>query len=396
MERITLNLIPKGITPICHASQYDTGRQIALDLMDDLQGYTLSDETIELGVCKPDGNIVTAAVEVTSGKTYVTIETTEQMTACEGDSECELKISKDGAVIGTLNFKLRVERDPLKDGIESDTEIHNLTTQIHDINEEMLPAMVAEEVENQYDSQNVIFDDHPTAGHGTGYVVKSENVPDELADLNDIDIDNPQSNQALVYNPVTGKWENGEVSTVGSINDLDDVDTTGAAEGTSLVAKEENGEIVWKPKKTIIELTAAEYAALKAGGNLQPDTEYLLKDAPALIPTAEDIEYQSGVTVKQAIDSKVQIATFDFNKTVNATTQTTYGIARSDFNLPNNAVAVSVFLREYTSNSVNAGGLVYSAYVNPTANNAVVGAIYNGTNTQRTYSITATLFYTTT
>lgn len=108
----------------------------------------------------------------------------------------------------------------------------------------------------------------------------------------------------------------------------------------------------------------------------------------------------SATNTKSYIDSglsgRVQIATFDFSKTINATTQVTYGITRSDFNLPNNAVAVSVFLREYVANSVNAGGLVYSAYVNPTATNAVLGAIYNGTNTQRTYSITATLFYTTT
>ena len=146
----------------------------------------------------------------------------------------------------------------------------------------------------------------------------------------------------------------------------------------------------------IFEVTQAEYDALVQAGTLVHNALYVITDAPNLNATASNIEYSSGVTVKQAIDSKIQIATFDFNKTVNATTQATYGIARTDFNLPNNAVAVSVFLREYTSNSVNAGGLVYSAYVNPTANNVVVGAIYNGTNTQRTYSITATLFYTTT
>ena len=55
---------------------------------------------------------------------------------------------------------------------------------------------------------------------------------------------------------------------------------------------------------------------------------------------------------------------------------------------------VSVFLRENIANLVNAGGLVYSAYVNPTATNAVEGAIYNGTAISRTYSITATLLYT--
>ena len=385
MERITLNLIPKGIKPICHASQYDKGRQIALDLMDDLQGYILSTEEIELGVCKPDGNIVTAAIEVTEGATFVIMETTEQMTACEGDSECELRITKDGAEIGTLNFILRTERYPLEDGIESDTEIHNLTNQIHDINEEMLPDMVAEEVANQYDSQNVIFDDHPTAGHGTGYVVKSENVPDELNDLTDIDIDNPQSNQALVYNPETGKWENGEVSTVGSIDDLDDVDTTGAAEGTSLVAKEENGDIIWKPKKTIIELTAAEYAALKAGGNLQPDTEYLLKDAPALIPTAEDIEYDTGTTVKEAIDG-LKVERQYYTGTTSGYGNLALG-AEFDSNTKviisatarNKANTNTVYIADIYQNDVNRFGTTYGLHLrNITDNSAVANTAVEG------------------
>lgn len=146
----------------------------------------------------------------------------------------------------------------------------------------------------------------------------------------------------------------------------------------------------------IFKVTQSEYDALVQAGTLVHNALYVITDAPNLNAKADDIEYSSGVTVKQAIDSKIQIATFNFTKKINATTQATYFIARTDFNLPSNAVAVSVFLRENIANSVNAGGLVYSAYVNPTANNAVEGAIYNGTNTSRTYSITATLFYTTT
>lgn len=146
----------------------------------------------------------------------------------------------------------------------------------------------------------------------------------------------------------------------------------------------------------IFEVTQAEYDALVQAGTLVHNALYVISDAPNLNPTASDIEYSSGVTVKQKIDSKIQIATFDFSKSINATTQATYYINRTDFNLPNNAVAVSVFLRENLANSVNAGGLVYSAYVNPTATKAVEGAIYNGTNANRTYPITATLFYTTT
>lgn len=113
----------------------------------------------------------------------------------------------------------------------------------------------------------------------------------------------------------------------------------------------------------------------------------------ANLPISASDNTNTKAYIDSGLSGKVQIATFDFSKTVAATTQATYGITRNDFNLPNNAVAVSVFLREYTANSVNAGGLEYSAYVNPTATNAVLGAIYNGTGISRTYSITATLFY---
>lgn len=395
MERIRLDIIPKGLMPVCHASQYDAGRVIRLDLMDGLQGYSLTNEEIELRVRKPDNNIVTTDVDFTTGSSFVDIVTTEQMCACEGDNLCELKLSKDGNVIHSLNFIMRVEIDPLKDGIESETEIHNLETQIRDINEEMLPDMVAEEVTRQYDSENVIFDDVPTENHGDGYTVNSAGlkayIPKAIDELDDVNISSPTSNQALVWDADNNKWTNGEVSTVGNLDDLSDVDTTGKATGDSL--RYDGNE--WIAQPTTIALTQAEYNTI-VDFTPYANTHIIITDAPNLNPTASDIEYSSGVTVKQAIDSKIQIATFDFSKSINATTQATYYINRYDFNLPNNAVCISVFLRENLANSVNAGGLVYSAYVNPTATKAVEGAIYNGTNANRTYPITATLFYKTT
>ena len=245
-------------------------------------------------------------------------------------------------------------------------------------------ALVGDEVAAQYNQDNVIFDPVATPGHGTGFVVSSDYIANLTAnDLKDVNITSPFDND--------GNLVNGTVSTVGNLDDLSDVDTTSKASGDSL--RYDGNE--WVAKPTTIEMTQAEYNAI-VDFTPYANTHIVITDAPNLNPTASDIEYSSGVTVKQAIDSKIQIATFNFTKTINATTQATYFIARTDFNLPSNAVAVSVFLRENIANSVNAGGLVYSAYVNPTANNAVEGAIYNGTNAQRTYSITATLFYTTT
>ena len=168
MEVINLNLIPTGALPVVHASQYDEGRTFRANLMDGSTVYTLDGtETLECDVKKPDGNIVTVAVTNTSDS-YVEIDTTLQMCACAGDSLAELHITKGAQEIGTLNFILAVERSPLEGGIESESEIDNLATQV--------AGLVATEVENQYDSANVIFDDEPTEGHGNGYTVTSEGI----------------------------------------------------------------------------------------------------------------------------------------------------------------------------------------------------------------------------
>lgn len=300
MERITLNIIPKGITPVCHASQFDIGRVIRCDIMDDLQGYVFSDETVELRVRKPDDNVVTASVDVVSGDTFVLIETTEQMTACDGVNKCELRIMKGDVRIGSLNFDMKVEVDPLKDGIESETEIHNLETQIRDIDEEIVPDMVAEEVARQY-TGDVIFDDEPTENHGDGYAVKSAGlkayIPKIIDALDDVEIENPTSNQALVWDAENNKWTNGEVSTVGSIDDLNDVDTTGKASGDSL--RYDGNE--WVAKPTTIEMTQAEYNAI-VDFTPYANTHIVITDAPNLNPTASDIEYSSGVTVADKLD----------------------------------------------------------------------------------------------
>jgi hypothetical protein len=168
MERIRLDIIPKGLMPVCHASQYDAGRVIRLDLMDGLQGYSLTDEEIELNVRKPDGHIVTASFDVIEGQTYVDIVTTEQMCAVEGENICELKISKDNAEIYSLNFRMMVEKSVTEGGDPSESFIYNLRTQIAE--------GVAEEVATQYDSSNVFFDNEPTENHGIGYTVTSEGI----------------------------------------------------------------------------------------------------------------------------------------------------------------------------------------------------------------------------
>jgi hypothetical protein len=133
MEIVDLNLIPGDTFPACHVSQYDKGRQIRLNLFDGTSVYTLSgNETVSLHVRKPDNHIVTASVTNTSSN-YVIISTTEQMTACYGKNMCEIKIVTGQVTLGTLNFIMEVEEDPLCSGASSYYAAQDLIRQVNDI-----------------------------------------------------------------------------------------------------------------------------------------------------------------------------------------------------------------------------------------------------------------------
>lgn len=290
MEVFNLNIRPGKTCPVIHCSQFDKGRAFRANLYDGSEVYTLTGaETLSVIEKKSDGNMVTIGVTNTSDS-YVEFATTEQMTAVAGSQMCELRIEEGDDLIGSLNFLLACEASP-DTGVESDSAIHNLETQIAEIDAVTVPPIVAEEVANQYDSQNVIFDDHPTPGHGTGYVVKSENVPDELNDLDDVDISGQAQGEALVWDSVNNKWVNGTVSTVGGLNDLNDVtiDDESLEQGQELVY---NGtEEVFENKTTRVELTQAEYDAL---ANPLPDVDYYITDAPSMSGSSKDLSYDGG------------------------------------------------------------------------------------------------------
>ena len=279
MEVFNLDLRPGRANPVLHCSQFDEGRAYRANLFEGASVYTLDGtETITLIEKKLDGNEVTIGVTNTSDS-YVEFSTTQQLTALAGSQLCELRFEKGADLIGSANFILDCEESP-DTGIASDSAIHNLEEQI------------AEAVADQYDSNNVIFDNAPTPGHGVGYCVTSEGTPDELADLTDVELTAPAIGEALVYDGT--KFVNGTVSTVGSIDDLNDVDTTGKAEGDSL--RYDSGSSEWVAKPIVIEVTQAEYDQLVLDGDLQPLTTYVLTDAPNLNATSEDLSYDGGAT----------------------------------------------------------------------------------------------------
>ena len=138
-EVIKLNLIPSGEMPTYHCSQFDNGRLILIDLFNGEDEYSLPEGyTAELHTRKMDNNIVTLATTSVSSN-HLTFTSTEQLTACAGNNLSEVSI-KDASdyVVGTLNFWLYVEKDPLQGGLTSTSAIHDLTDQIEEITTEIV------------------------------------------------------------------------------------------------------------------------------------------------------------------------------------------------------------------------------------------------------------------
>ena len=138
-ESINLNLIPTGEMPVIHVSQFDNGRAFNVNLLKGSDDYNLPEGyTAELHCRKADRNIVTIATTNISSNT-LTFTTTTQLCACAGDNLCEIAIKdNEDYLVGSLNFILQVEKDPLQGGIQSTSEIYDLTDQIEDITTEIV------------------------------------------------------------------------------------------------------------------------------------------------------------------------------------------------------------------------------------------------------------------
>ena len=162
-EVLTLSIIPNGELPVFHAKQYETGRPIIIDLVDDNEdAYTPAvSDVIKLNCRKVDDNIVILSPDsVTDNR--VTFTTTEQLTACSGNNICELRITdSEEKDIATINFILHVQPMPTAGGISSQSQIDDLEEQINDLATDIVPEVVNDVapsiVENLCEAYNTQF-----------------------------------------------------------------------------------------------------------------------------------------------------------------------------------------------------------------------------------------------
>lgn len=145
-QTITVDITPGAKEkPVLNASQFDNGRPFAVALTWEGVPFTDADDfDIEIHVKKPDGNIVTAEPDSVVNE-VCSFLTTEQMCACHGINECEIVLLDNDIQIGTGNFILDVEKAPDEGGIQSASEIANLTQQIADI----VPEVIGDDYYNK-------------------------------------------------------------------------------------------------------------------------------------------------------------------------------------------------------------------------------------------------------
>jgi len=111
MEQITIDFLPAGATAVCHASQFDPERVIRMNLRNGGAVYTLSgNEIIKAKITRPDGTNIVENIENTASS-YVDLVTSAGTCDVSGTNHGELVIEKDGATIGSKNFRMEVEED---------------------------------------------------------------------------------------------------------------------------------------------------------------------------------------------------------------------------------------------------------------------------------------------
>lgn len=119
-----LNLIPNNVPVIVKASQYDKeSRTINFTLLNGDVEYTIpTGSTVTVQGTKPDKTGYQYSCSFSSS--VVSFDIQQQMTVISGKHQAEIRIVKDGDILGTANFVFDIEKAGLSDDtVISETEL---------------------------------------------------------------------------------------------------------------------------------------------------------------------------------------------------------------------------------------------------------------------------------
>lgn len=114
-QTYNLDLVPNGITTVVSASQYDNTRTLVFKLYENGVAFDTSGaSSAVITGRKPDNCFFMAPMTVGQGEVSVDLAT--QMTACAGNTTCEIVLyDSEGNQLGSTNFILNVEKAPVDD-----------------------------------------------------------------------------------------------------------------------------------------------------------------------------------------------------------------------------------------------------------------------------------------
>ena len=145
-QTFNLDLIPQGVPPIIHVSQYDKGQTWDIHLYENGIVFPVPANTsAAIQGTKPDSTGFQFPAVISAGDNVVTFTLEQQMTVFSGDIDCELVLVNGDDQVATINFVLSVEPSTLDDDtVISETQlplieqaaelgavINNYATQIH-------------------------------------------------------------------------------------------------------------------------------------------------------------------------------------------------------------------------------------------------------------------------
>lgn len=123
-QTLNLNMIPGGVLPVVHASQYDEQTNaIIFKLYNGATAFSVpGGASVLCQGTKPDVTGFSYVASSFTGNTVI-LNVYKQMTAVAGDVMCELRIATSSQDVGSCNFILRVEPSTLEDDVISETDL---------------------------------------------------------------------------------------------------------------------------------------------------------------------------------------------------------------------------------------------------------------------------------
>lgn len=124
-QTFNLDLIPQGVPPIVHVSQYDKGQTWNIHLFENGVVFPVpSGTSAAVQGTKPDNTGFQYPAVISVGDNVVTFTVEQQMTVLGGQFECELVLVNGENQVATINFILDVEPTTLDgDTVISETEL---------------------------------------------------------------------------------------------------------------------------------------------------------------------------------------------------------------------------------------------------------------------------------